>query len=53
MKIWSWTYRFWNQAQVDNLIASIQANGMKADADVVYNHRDGKMQRQTLLFKGG
>lgn len=32
---------FGTRAQVDSLIASIQANGMKAVADVVYNHRDG------------
>ena len=52
MKIWSWTYRFWNQAQVDNLIASIQANGMKAVADVVYNHRDGGNAETNTAVEG-
>lgn len=33
--------RFGSRAQLDGLIAALQSNGMKAVADVVYNHRDG------------
>jgi glycosidase len=32
---------FGTRTQVDNLVAAINTNGMKAVADVVYNHRDG------------
>lgn len=43
---------FGTRSQVDALISSIQSSGMKAVADVVYNHRDGGIAEQNTAVEG-
>lgn len=42
---------FGTRAEVDALIASLNANGMEAVADVVYNHRDGGVAEDNPAVK--
>lgn len=43
---------FGTRSQVDGLIANIKASGMKAVADVVYNHRDGGVAESNTSVRG-
>lgn len=43
---------FGTRSQLDNLISTIQSNGMKAVADVVYNHRDGGSPETNSAVEG-